>query len=250
MSAPWGLILCLLYLYLLIVLYTLGDRFPFLRKLYGIDAGILTLAGMLVLLIADGLFPFRVNRNPLFILVLLAFTSSVALRAIDELCHLRRHRIGVVLSHFALSLLLIAAIFGSGSIEKVQVMLIEGVPKAAGTDEKGHQVELPFTLTLADFTVESTNPERERFVSTVRIDQADGTSQIREIEVNHPVKAGPWRIYQKGYDTEKGPLSAVSVLECVKDPWYPAVRIGLWLMLAAALIMAVTSGAKKKEEDA
>ncbi|MDI9550561.1 MAG: cytochrome c biogenesis protein ResB [Bacteroidales bacterium] len=248
MSAPWGLILCLLYVYLLIVLYTLGDRFPFLRKLYGIDAGILTLAGMLVLLIVDGLFPFRVNRNPLFILVLLAFTSSVALRAIDELCHLRRHRIGVVFSHVALSLLLIAAIFGSGSIEKAQVMLIEGIPKAAGTDEKGRRVELPFALTLTNFTIESSDPERQRFVSTVRIDRPDGTSLNREIEVNHPVKVGPWQIYQKGYDTEKGRFSAVSVLECVKDPWYPAVRTGLWLMLAAALVMAVTSGAKKKED--
>ena len=39
-------------------------QFPFLRKLYGIDAGILTLAGMLVLLIVT-VCSLRVNRNPL-----------------------------------------------------------------------------------------------------------------------------------------------------------------------------------------
>ena len=247
MHSPWSLILCLAFIYLLIVVYALGDRFRFLRKLHGRNTGILVLTGMLVLLLADGFFPFRVNRNPVFVCMLLAFAAVLILQTLDDLGHLRQRNPGRTLSHTALSLLLLAGIFGSGDTQKVQVMLIEGLPKAAGTDAEGFRVELPFTLTLENFSAESPVPDRQRFLSRIRIERPDGRTATHAVAVNHPAKAGPWRIYQQGYDAERGAESTVSILECVKDPWYPAVQAGLWLMLAAAVMTACTPGVKKRE---
>lgn len=63
--------------------------------------------------------------------------------------------------------------------------------------------------------------------------------------VNHPARWGKWKIYQTGYETERGKWSSYSVLECVCDPWSPLEQIGLWILLAGGVMMVIgrkTSG--------
>lgn len=57
--------------------------------------------------------------------------------------------------------------------------------------------------------------------------------------VNHPARWGKWRIYQSGYDTERGKWSSYSVLECVCDPWNFVEQIGLWILLAGGVMMVI-----------
>jgi hypothetical protein len=58
-----------------------------------------------------------------------------------------------------------------------------------------------------------------------------------EIAVNHPATVGSWKIYQSGYDSDRGRWSTLSVLECVKDAWYMPVYVALWLILGAGVWM-------------
>jgi hypothetical protein len=90
-------------------------------------------------------------------------------------------------------------------------------------------------------------PTREpsKYLSEVIIIDKDG-EKPRNIEVNKPAKIGAWRIYQQGYDTERGRWSTISIFECVKDGWYPFIQTALWMILASGLLMALTAGNKRK----
>ncbi len=88
-------------------------------------------------------------------------------------------------------------------------------------------------------------PEARRYLSKVTLTGRDGRNRDVDIEVNHPARMGSWRIYQSGYDTAKGKWSTVSVLECVKDPWYGVIQAALWMILAGGVAMSVVAGSGK-----
>ena len=128
------------------------------------------------------------------------------------------------------------------------------------TDANGSKVQgwiscgshiFPASILTLDNTHALAMPPREAasYLSDVRIENSKGISQ-HEIRVNHPASIGPWKIYQVSYDTERGRWSTISVLECVKDGWYPIVQAALWIILAAGAAMAFSAGlrSKRKEE--
>jgi hypothetical protein len=59
--------------------------------------------------------------------------------------------------------------------------------------------------------------------------------------VNKPLNVMGWKIYQLDYDKEKGRWSELSVFQLVRDPWLPAVYVGLFMMSAGAVFMFGTS---------
>lgn len=83
-------------------------------------------------------------------------------------------------------------------------------------------------------------PRREpkKYLSRVEVADMDGREDL-EISVNHPADVGAWKIYQVGYDNERGRWSTTSVLECVKDGWYAVIHVALWLILASGIAMFV-----------
>ena len=87
--------------------------------------------------------------------------------------------------------------------------------------------------------------EAKRYLSRVNIMEEDGVRHNVEIEVNHPARVGSWRVYQVGYDTSKGRWSDTSVLECIRDPWYGAAHVALWLLLVAGVVMFITAGGRR-----
>lgn len=68
--------------------------------------------------------------------------------------------------------------------------------------------------------------------SAVTINGADGSSREAELEVNKPVDFAGWKLYQMGYDESSGRFSTLSLLEAIRDPWLPAVYLGLFMILA------------------
>lgn len=87
--------------------------------------------------------------------------------------------------------------------------------------------------------------EAKHYLSRIQVVEEDGAHHNFDIEVNHPARVGAWRIYQMGYDTQRGRWSEVSVVECVRDGWYSAVHIALWTMLVAGVVMFLTAGGRK-----
>ena len=86
------------------------------------------------------------------------------------------------------------------------------------------------------------------FLSEAEFFRMGGRSVSARISVNHPLRLGSWKIYQYGYDTARGRWSTSSELLCVRDPWYPVVCAGLWLMLLSALALVATAGREDRKE--
>ena len=109
----------------------------------------------------------------------------------------------------------------------------------------GSHIFEPSYLLLGDrYAIAMPRRDAKRYLSRVEVEQMSGERDRFDIEVNHPARMGAWRIYQVGYDTARGRWSSVSVLECVKDGWYSAINIALWLMLAAGVVMFITAGGR------
>jgi len=148
------------------------------------------------------------------------------------------------LSHTGLWLTMAAGGLGHADMEQYMVRVDEGAATAQGVDAVGHPAHLPIEIRLHDFTMEfypsdnpHARPEPRRFASDVEVTLEEGRSVRGVTDVNHPLKAGGWRIYQSGYDTAAGAESTYSVLEVVRDPWIGAVYAGFAMMAAGALAM-------------
>lgn len=102
------------------------------------------------------------------------------------------------------------------------------------------------TLPLDDgVAVVMLNPEPKHYLSRIEVQQRDGSIESFDVEVNHPARVGAWRIYQSGYDTERGRWSTMSVVECVRDGWYGIVSVALWMALASAVVMFLSAGGRR-----
>ena len=79
-------------------------------------------------------------------------------------------------------------------------------------------------------------PQARSYSSVLSVLHDDGTRTKQTIQVNHPMRVGSWCIYQKSYHVEQGKWSDVSILECVRDGWYPLSCISLWLLMLSAVV--------------
>ena len=361
---PWGLILAVNYLYLLVVAYAMRNRWRWLRQLGDDKACLSSLAAFGAMVIVFGLTRQDPAREGLvgalgfsrmtsswpFNLLLFYFMTTLGIRTVSDIHHLRDRRMAAVLTHLGVFVLLVAGTFGSGDTVRCMVTTRVGTPVSIGRDDAGHEVRLPFALTLDDFSIEEYPPklylldtrresssreflsveadgaeaiigdwriraehsldmagrlpeesdwramkhvgaapavyasaentvtgerfsgwvscgshifepsylmlddgmavamprrEAKRYLSRVNIMEEGGIRRDVEIEVNHPARVGSWRVYQVGYDTSKGRWSDTSVLEYIRDPWYGAAHLALWMLLAAGVVMFVTAGGRR-----
>lgn len=130
---------------------------------------------------------------------------------------------------------------------------------AEATDSKGNKVQgwiscgshiFPASILSLDDTHALAMPPREAssYLSEVKIENSKGVRE-HKIRVNHPASIGSWKIYQVSYDKERGRWSTISILECVKDGWYPIVHAAFWIILAAGAAMAFSAGINNKRKE-
>ncbi|MDW7691508.1 hypothetical protein R9C00_17825 [Flammeovirgaceae bacterium SG7u.111] len=74
-------------------------------------------------------------------------------------------------------------------------------------------------------------PEPKKYTSICQLYTKSGQNEQITIEVNKPVSAGDWKVYQLSYDDRYGKWSQLSVIELVLDPWLPVVYTGVFMML-------------------
>ena len=142
---------------------------------------------------------------------------------------------------------LVCATLGSADKRDLEMTLHEGETVSTASTEEGTSYETGLSVRLDDFTMETyPNGMPKRFASDVVVKGKSGKDITAVIEVNKPLKVDGWKMYQYGYDEEAGTESQVSILEIVKDPWLPLVYVGIFMMLAGALLMLVT-GFKREE---
>lgn len=137
---------------------------------------------------------------------------------------------------------------GATSACRVRAVHAESGKSVEGWVSCGSHIFAGSTLTLPDGNL-VVMPQREpkKYLSSVEVADMDGRRDL-EIRVNHPATVGAWKIYQVGYDNDRGRWSTTSVLECVKDGWYAAIHVALWLVLAAGAGMFVFGWKDKDKE--
>ena len=257
---PLGLILAVNYIYIMVLLSAKSDKWKWVRQLSDHHASVSSLACMLVMTLVFGLthqdgstsglagaLGFRaMSTSWPFCLMLLYFITVLGMRAIEEVRHWRRHPLMTTAIHCSVFVVLAAAFFGSGDKEKIRIVTHVGEPVHAGiSPQTGQKAALPFFVTLEEFVMETyPDGEPKMYLSRIIISDNKG-DQNHQVQVNHPARKGCWKIYQTGYDRKAG----CSTLECVKDGWYPMVKTGLWIILAAGVFMALTAGYRSKKED-
>ncbi len=146
-----------------------------------------------------------------------------------------------------------AAGLGGADIERYLVQADEGEAVQTGYyADTRMPTMLPVAVRLHDFEMElypaapGARPEPKRFASDVEVTLPDGRTVRGLTEVNHPLRAGGWMVYQYGYDREAGPESGYSIVELVRDPWLPLVYAGFAMMAAGAAVM-IWKGRRRNE---
>ena len=147
------------------------------------------------------------------------------------------------LSHLGLFLAMTTATLGNADMQRLKMITVKGAPEWRALTAQHQIVEMPFAIELKEFVMETYDDGKpKRFASDVLITPmsslTSGFSPLTStIEVNKPVEVDGWKIYQYGYDTQKGAMSQYSILELINDPWLPLVFTGIYMMLAGAILM-------------
>ena len=143
-----------------------------------------------------------------------------------------------VLSHAGLFVALTAAALGHADMQRVKMTTATGVREWRAVDGHGGVKEMPLTIELQRFIMETYDDgSPRRIASEIMVETKGGRTARAVVDVNRPYEVDGWRIYQYGYDTQKGAESRVSVLELVSDPWLPLVYTGFYMMLAGAVCL-------------
>ena len=140
---------------------------------------------------------------------------------------------------------------GWGSSGAVTALLVEAQPmegdRAVGKPLVGWvtcgSYLFPFQeLKLTkDLSLVMARREPERYASRIHVYTRSQKNIVATVEVNKPVSVDGWRIYQLSYDESMGRWSETSTFELVKDPWLPAVYVGIFLLLAGAVLTFIFS---------
>ena len=152
-----------------------------------------------------------------------------------------------IILHLGLFIALTAATLGSANMQRLKMIASVGMAESRAFTSEKIVKELPFSIELQRFILEKyDNGMPKRFASEIRVLTKSGKAIQTTVEVNKSVEVEGWKIYQNGYDTKMGASSRISILELVRDPWLPAVYIGVFLMLVGAFFMIFSNIPLKK----
>jgi hypothetical protein len=94
-------------------------------------------------------------------------------------------------------------------------------------------------LAVGNYWLSMTKPKPKRFLAQVKVFTQEGLELESKIEVNKPLKAGSWLIYQYNYDDQADGQGSWSGFELRKDPWLWLAKIGflLWALGSMGLLI-------------
>jgi len=157
-----------------------------------------------------------------------------------------RRDVPFLLNHLGLFLAMTTATLGNADMQRLKMITMKGEPEWRALTSQQQIVEMPIAIELKEFIMETYDDgSPRRFASDIQILTKTGKNIRTTVEVNKPVEVEGWKIYQYGYDTQMGPMSQISILELVSDPWLPLVYTGIYMMLAGAVCMFILGGRKR-----
>ena len=173
-----------------------------------------------------------------FVLIWTWMMLISALAALNHLLRWKWKEIPFILNHLGVVVAIVAATLGNADIQSLELTAFTGEPEWRALDERGMVHEPGLAIELHQFIMEEyPNHMPKRFASDISVYTEDGKTVQGIVEVNKPLKVNGWKIYQYSYDIKRGPESAYSVFQLVKDPWIAWVYLGIFMMLAGALCL-------------
>jgi len=179
------------------------------------------------------------------------FQGLLALLGINIVCSLwerwpwGKERIGFALTHASIVIILLGA--GITQFAKIegQLALWEGQSSDVFVDasQPGQLVEhtLPFTVHLDAFEIDyyPGTMRPAQFRSRVRVgNPPSGQMYAADIEMNHELAYGGYRLFQSSYRQEEG--REMTVLSVSKDPGQPLVFAGYVLLILGMITVLIT----------
>lgn len=198
---PWGIVIAINYLYLLILAYAKADSWKWVKKIYDHHSMAAVLTMMTLMCIVLG-FTDISHTWPLG-LAMTAFTTVLGLRTIDDICNWRHRKILPLISHAAVFVIFAAGIFSSGDKMRVTINAPVGHPVHTGTTSDGTHVRLPFVVTLKSFEMDKYPPK------LYIIDPREGNSSESYMTVTDKGETtvlDDWSITVKDYIADAGIL--------------------------------------------
>ena len=267
LAFPRNLILLALFLLLLVLLYAFRRKVRFFAWMMRLDAAVPTLCYVLGLTIVLGLvrqsgegggIPWLSRMLDFwpFVLSYAWLLTLLGLVSVKHLLLFRLREIPFLLNHAGLFLALVCGALGSPDRQDLFMTVTEGTLATTAEDADGAVHTPGISVELHDFIMElyplqpgARMQMPKRFASEITLFDREGKVCDAVIEVNKPLKAAGWTIYQYDYDAQAGPESRISVLELVRDPWQPFVLAGILMMLCGALCLFLFMAPRPKREE-
>lgn len=144
-------------------------------------------------------------------------------------------RMAVGTLHLAILFILLGALLTMLTGQHGRMLLEPGKPTHTyyeGNATENHPVELPFTLTLDRFEIETYegSGKPKDYISHLQLTDGD-EHQDAVISMNHILKHRHYRFYQSDFDGEGG-----SILDVARDPWGISITYIGYALLFLALI--------------
>ena len=179
-----------------------------------------------------------------FVLVYVYLAVILGLVVTSRVMLLRRtislRSLAGVFNHLGLLVVLVAGTLGNADMRRLKMVAVPHVAERRAVDAEARVQVLPFSVELQRFILERYDDGTpRRYASELKILTDDGQELAATVDVNHPLKVEGWRIYQYGFDPVAGNASERSILDLVRAPWLPLVYVGMYMMLAGALLLLV-----------
>ena len=257
-AAPVNYVMLVLLLTLIAAMYLLRRKVYAFEWMMHFGAAIPCLCYAVGLTILMGLTP-QVRQGGIpwlsqmlrFWPFVLIWTWMMVISGLATLNHLLRWKwreIPFIVNHLGVFLAVVCATLGSADMKKVEMTVPLESPEWRAVQEDGAMFEPGLAIELHRFIMdvyEDGSPKR--FASEISVYTEDGKEVSETVDVNKPLKVNGWKIYQYGYDVQRGPDSEYSVFMLVRDPWLPAVYLGIFLMLAGAVCLMFFMAPKTKK---
>lgn len=196
-------------------------------------------------------------KSPWVVLIFAAFAAIqlICLFSIERTFNL--YRAGFYLLHIGLVLFLTGSFIYYITGDKLNVSIpvdstatYNKIKRLSDEGVESEFVKLDFDIGVSDFKVEKYEAKEgevaeDKYYEATLMIIPKGTRDVTSIPliVNKPYRYEGWKIYLMGYDGTTG--STVSLL-FKKDPTEFISTVGLWMIIAGAVVMCLL---RKREED-
>lgn len=227
LSFPASALLAISFLLTAYTLYRYASGNVIVIYLKRLTTARILLGALAVMLVVEGTWSVLLHTNPVFIIFALLLLLSLAFVILDGIKH--RARIGFLLNHIGIFLIVWAGVFGAPDVSRTKMLIGRHQTVNMSYEADGRVVPMPFSVTLEDFVIDyyegSAMPRQ--YTSHLMVD-----GQRMDVAVNEPATYRGYTFYQESYDRE---ANQFTVLQVVRDTWLPIVYLGMVLLAVGSI---------------